>query len=154
MKINNETSSIEERSKELVEEFELFDDWMDRYQHVIDLGNELEPVDSPFKTDQYRIHGCQSQVWLQPGNEGSRVLFKADSDAQITKGLIAILLRVVNGADAAAVATADLAFLNDLELKEHLSPTRKNGLDSMIKQIRMYATAIAAGNQSTLPGTI
>lgn len=142
-------SLMEERADALVEEFELFDDWMDRYQYVIDLGKELEPIDEDFRSDEYRIHGCQSQVWVQPGQEGGNVRFKADSDAQITKGLIAILLRVVNNAPASEVASTDLAFLDQLELKEHLSPTRKNGLDSMIKQIRLYAGAMAARTSST-----
>jgi cysteine desulfuration protein SufE len=137
-------SVLNQRARALVEEFELFDDWMDRYQHVIDLGKELAPIDEGFRTNDYRIHGCQSQVWLQPGQNDSNVQFRADSDAQITKGLIAILLRVVNDAPALEVASADLAFLDQLELKEHLSPTRKNGLDAMIKQIRLYAGAMAA----------
>lgn len=139
-------SELKQRAAELVEEFELFDDWMDRYQHVIDLGKELEPLDESFRQDEYRIHGCQSQVWLQPVPGSGTIRFKADSDAQITKGLIAILLRVVNDAPAAEVAGADLAFLDQLELKEHLSPTRKNGLDAMVKQIRLYAGAVAAAS--------
>ena len=142
-------STLQERASALVEEFELFDDWMDRYQHVIDLGKELEPIDESFRSDEYRIHGCQSQVWLQPVPREGAISFKADSDAQITKGLIAILLRVVNDAPARDVAGADLAFLDQLELKEHLSPTRKNGLDAMIKQIRLYAGAVAASTQSS-----
>jgi len=141
---NNLQPSISEQSAELVEEFAVFDDWMDRYQYLIDLGRELPMIDPEFRTDDFRIRGCQSQVWLQPLPGESSISFKADSDAQITKGLIAILLRVVNGQPAAEVASADLSFLDALELKEHLSPTRKNGLDSMIKQIRMYAAAIAA----------
>ncbi|MDE2995177.1 MAG: SufE family protein [Bacteroidota bacterium] len=142
-------STLQERASALVEEFELFDDWMDRYQHVIDLGKELEPIDESFRSDEYRIHGCQSQVWLQPVPGEGAISFKADSDAQITKGLIAILLRVVNDAPARDVAGAALAFLDQRELKEHLSPTRKNGLDAMIKQIRLYAGAVAASTQSS-----
>ncbi|MDA0684138.1 MAG: SufE family protein [Bacteroidetes bacterium] len=137
------------KADELVEEFALFDDWMDRYQYLIDLGKELEPLDEAFRTDDYRIHGCQSQVWLQPVPGTGTVSFKADSDAQITKGLIAILLRVVNGQPPALVAGTDLAFLDQIELKEHLSPTRKNGLDSMIRQIRLYAGALAAQSTRT-----
>ncbi|MDA0378220.1 MAG: SufE family protein [Bacteroidetes bacterium] len=137
-------SELQQRADDLVEEFEVFDDWMDRYQYVIDLGRELEPLDEAFRQNDYRIHGCQSQVWLQPEPGPGTIRFKADSDAQITKGLIAILLRVVNDLPAAEVAGADLAFLDRLELKEHLSPTRKNGLDAMIKQIRLYAGAVAA----------
>lgn len=139
-------SILTERADALVEEFELFDDWMDRYQYVIDLGKELEPIDESYRTPDYRIHGCQSQVWLQPVPGNGTIRFKADSDAQITKGLIAILLRVVNDLPAADVAGAELGFLDRLELKEHLSPTRKNGLDAMIKQIRLYAGAIAASS--------
>jgi cysteine desulfuration protein SufE len=142
-------NTLNERANDLVSEFEMFDDWMDRYQYVIDLGKELEPLDESFRSDEYRIHGCQSQVWLQPGEAGGTVHFKADSDAQITKGLIAILLRVVNDAPAVEVASANLAFLDRLELKEHLSPTRKNGLDAMIKQIRLYAGALAAQSASS-----
>jgi cysteine desulfuration protein SufE len=137
---------LQHRAEQLVEDFEVFDDWMDRYQHVIDLGKELEPIDEGFRTAEYRIHGCQSQVWLQPVPGPGTIRFKADSDAQITKGLIAILLRVVNDLPAAEVAGADLAFLDRLELKEHLSPTRKNGLDAMVKQIRLYAGAVAAAS--------
>lgn len=142
------TSTIASRSSELVEEFELFDDWMDRYQHVIDLGKELEPIDEPFRSDHYKIQGCQSQVWLQPCSSGTSIWFKADSDAQITKGLIAILLRVLNHADAADILQSELTFVDQLELKEHLSPTRKNGLDAMIKQIKLYAAAIQASHST------
>jgi len=143
------TTDFTTRANELVEEFAMFDDWMDRYQYVIDLGKELDPLDEDFRTDEYRIHGCQSQVWLQPVPGDASVSFKADSDAQITKGLIAILLRVVNGLPPELVAGADLAFLDQIELKEHLSPTRKNGLDSMIRQIRLYAGALAAQSTRT-----
>jgi len=142
-------TNISQRADELLDEFQMFDDWMDRYQYVIDLGKELEPIDDAFKADAYRIHGCQSQVWLQPCRNENLISFKADSDAQITKGLVAILLRVFNNLPAADVATADLTFLDKLELKEHLSPTRKNGLDAMIRQIRLYATAINAGSNTT-----
>lgn len=144
----NVAATISYRADELVEEFSVFDDWMDRYQYVIDLGKELEMIDESYRNDDYRIRGCQAQVWLQPIPMESTIRFKADSDAQITKGLIAILLRVLNNQPAVDVAIADLSFLDELELKEHLSPTRKNGLDSMIKQIRLYAAAIAA--QSTI----
>jgi len=139
-----EVPTIEALSQTLLEEFLLFDDWIDRYQHLIDLGKELEPLDESFRTDVYKISGCQSQVWLQPCSDGDNVWFKADSDAQITKGLIAILLRVINHHRAADVVTANLTFLEELELKEHLSPTRKNGLDAMIRQIRLHAAHIDA----------
>ena len=136
--------SISNRANALVEEFEMFDDWMERYQYVIDLGKELEPIDTAFRADQFKIQGCQSQVWLQPCNSGNDIWFKADSDAQITKGLIAILLRVLNHSQAEDILGAELNFIDRLELKEHLSPTRKNGLDAMIKQIKLYAAAIKA----------
>ena len=140
----SQPSNIADRASILVEEFEMFDDWMDRYQHVIDLGKELEPLDDAFRTDAFKIQGCQSQVWLQPCQDGQTIWFKADSDALITKGLIAILLRVLNHSEAKDLVRTELAFIDKLELKEHLSPTRKNGLDAMIKQIRYYAAAIQA----------
>jgi len=141
--------TIQERAGELVAEFEMFDDWMDRYQHLIDLGDDLPLIDDAYRTDEYRIKGCQAQVWVRAEPDGERIRFTADSDAQITKGLIAILLRVLNDQPAKAVAGAELGFLDDLEMKEHLSPTRKNGLDAMIKQIRLYAAAVAAKSQDT-----
>ena len=144
------SNTIAEKAAQLVDEFSIFDDWMDRYQYLIDLGKELPAIDNDYRSDDYKIRGCQSQVWLQPIPQNDSISFKADSDAQITKGLIAVLLRVFNGQPAREVASADLSFLDDLELKEHLSPTRKNGLDSMLKQIRMYAAAIAAKSTSTL----
>lgn len=138
------SSVISERAAALLEEFELFDDWVDKYQHVIDLGKTLDPLDEAFRSDTFKIQGCQSQVWLQPCSENGLVFFKADSDAQITKGLIAILLRVLNYSAPRAIAQSDLAFLEQLQLKEHLSPTRKNGLDAMIRQIQLYAAAMEA----------
>ncbi|NQV74346.1 SufE family protein [bacterium] len=139
-------TTILSRAQSLVEEFELFDDWMDKYQYVIDLGKELEPIDDAFRTETHKIQGCQSQVWLQPCSQGRDIWFKADSDAQITKGLIAILLRVLNHSDVSEILQSELSFLEELELKEHLSPTRKNGLDAMIKQIKLYAAAIQASD--------
>lgn len=146
----SETQSIEALSQDLLDEFLMFDDWMDRYQHLIDLGKELEQLDEAYRTDVYKISGCQSQVWLQPCSDGKMVWFKADSDAQITKGLIAVLLRVLNHHTASDVVTANLGFLEELELKEHLSPTRKNGLDAMIRQIRLHAAQIEAHGSADL----
>ena len=137
-------TDIQERAHALVDEFEMFDDWMDKYQYLIDLGASVPTIEDAYRTDTYRIQGCQAQVWLHAEPRGQRIHFTADSDAQITRGLIAALLRVLNDQPAEAVAAADLSFLDEIGMKEHLSPTRKNGLDSMIKQIRLYAAAIAA----------
>lgn len=137
-------TQIQERAQALVDEFALFDDWMDKYQYLIDLGASVPTIDPAFRSDDYRIQGCQAQVWLHAEPRGPAIHFTADSDAQITRGLIAALLRVLNDQPAGAVAAADLGFLDDIGMQEHLSPSRKNGLDSMIKQIRLYAAAIAA----------
>lgn len=139
--------SIDEQATALVEEFDMFDDWMDKYQYLIDLGAGLPRIDDAFKTDEFKISGCQSQVWVRAEEKDGRVRFTADSDAQITRGLIAMLVRVLDNQPALAVAQTDLSFLNRIGMKEHLSPTRKNGLDSMIKQIRLYAAALAAKRQ-------
>ena len=143
-----EQAPIEERAAELVDEFAMFPDWMDKYQYLIDQGHELPEIEEEYRTDEYRIKGCQAQVWLRAFSENGSIHFRADSDALITKGLIAILLRVLNDQPAEAVAGAELAWLDEIGMKEHLSPTRKNGLDSMIKQIRLYAAAIASQQQS------
>lgn len=137
-------TTIPERASALVDEFAMFDDWMDKYQFLIDLGKSVPAIEPAYRNDTYRISGCQAQVWLHAEPSGQAIHFTADSDAQITRGLIAALLRVLNDQPAASVAAADLGFLDEIGMKEHLSPTRKNGLDSMIKQIRLYAAAIAA----------
>lgn len=136
--------TIAEREAEIVEEFELFDDWLDKYEHIIEFGKTLETVDPEYRVDAYKVKGCQSQVWLQPGAKDGAVFFKADSDAAITKGLVALMVRVLSGQPAAAIAAAPLSFLETLGLREHLSPTRANGLASMVKQMKLYAAAIAA----------
>lgn len=138
------SESIASRGEEIVEEFELFDDWMGRYEHLIDLGRSLPLIDEAFKTDEYLVRGCQSQVWLKAETEGGLLRLTADSDALITKGLVAILLRVLNGQPASLVIDADLSFLDQIGMKDHLSPTRKNGLDSMIKLIRLYAIGLSS----------
>jgi cysteine desulfuration protein SufE len=124
---------------EIVEEFGFFDDWMGRYEHLIDLGRNLPLIDDVYRTDEYRIRGCQAQVWLHATTQNGQIVFSADSDAMITKGLIALLVRVLNGRAPLDVLNADFSFLDDIQMKEHLSPTRKNGLDAMIRQIRLYA---------------
>lgn len=139
--------TINELQNEVVEEFSVFDDWMDKYQMLIDLGNELEPLDERYKTEQNLIDGCQSRVWVhcetrnedrETGNE--KVLhLQADSDALIVKGIIALLLRVLNDQPAREILNADLYFIDRIGLHEHLSPTRANGLLAMVKQIRLYA---------------
>lgn len=139
---------IPERASALVEEFALFDDWMDRYAHLVELGRALPPLDDAFKTDAYRVRGCQSQVWLrsfrEAAPEGERIRFEADSDALITKGLIALLVRVLDGQPPAAVAAADLSFLDAIGLREHLSPSRANGLAAMVARMRAAAQGEAS----------
>lgn len=136
-------TDIAAKEEEIIEEFGFFDDWMGRYEHLIDLGRALPAMDEAFQTDEYKIKGCQSQVWLHARLAANQVFFDANSDAAITKGLVALLVRVLSGQPAHAIVNADLAFLDKLEMKEHLSPTRKNGLDAMIKQMKLYAMAFA-----------
>ena len=133
--------TIEERQKEVIEEFSLFEDWMQRYEHMIDLGKTLPLIAPAYKTEDNIIKGCQSKVWVHAELEADKLVFTADSDALITKGIIAILIRVFSGQSPKAILAADTEFINKIGLKEHLSPTRANGLVSMIKQIKMYAVA-------------
>ncbi len=135
--------TINEKQDEIIEEFSAFDDWMDRYQILIDLGNELPPLDEKYKTDQNLIEGCQSQsrVWVQADYIDGKIVFQAESDALIVKGIIALLVKVLSGHTPDEILNADLYFIDKIGLKEHLSPTRSNGLLSMVKQIRMYALA-------------
>lgn len=135
---------VAEREAEIVEEFSMFDEWLDKYQHIIEMGQTLPGIDEEFRTDAYKVKGCQSQVWLQPGVENGVVVFKADSDAAITKGLVALMVRVLSGAPAREIAEAPLSFLEEIGLREHLSPTRSNGLVSMVKQMKLYAAAYAS----------
>ena len=128
----------------VIAEFSDFDDWMDRYQLLIDLGNEQEALDEKYKTEQNLIEGCQSRVWLQADEVDGKVIFKAESDALIVKGIIALLIKVVSGHTPDEILNADLYFIDKIGLKEHLSPTRSNGLLSMVKQMRLYALAFKA----------
>ena len=147
MKNNFETMNltIEEIKNQVVEEFNLFDDWMDRYDYLIDQGKKLTPLGSEFKNDDYIIKGCQSQVWLNAYLNGNgKIIFEADSDAIITKGMIALLIRVFSNQDPEEVEKADILFLDRIGLKEQLSPTRSNGLMSMIRQMKYYAVALKA----------
>ena len=133
--------TIDELQQEVIEEFSDFTDWMDRYQLLIDLGNEMSPIDPKYKTEDYLINGCQSRVWIHADYEDGKVFFTAESDALIVKGLIALLLRVLSGHRPQDILEADLYFIDEIGLKDHLSPTRSNGLLAMVKQIRMYALA-------------
>ncbi|PQJ31590.1 Fe-S metabolism protein SufE [Nonlabens arenilitoris] len=134
-------ASIQDIQNEIVEEFAMFDDWMDRYEYMIDLGKSVPVIDEQYKTDDNIIKGCQSKVWVHADLEDDKVKFSADSDAIITKGIIAILIRAWSGQKPADIIAADTAFIDQIGLKEHLSPTRANGLVSMIKQLKMYAVA-------------
>ena len=136
-------STIAERENELVAEFSLFDDWMGRYEHLIDLGRQIPKIADAYKDEAHRIRGCQSKVWVHAENQGGRLHLTGDSDAAITRGLAALLIRVLDDQPPEAVAGAELGFLEDLGMEEHLSPTRKNGLHAMVQQIKERAAALA-----------
>ncbi len=136
--------SINELQDEVIAEFSDFDDWMDRYQLLIDIGSEQPPLDEKYKTEQNLIEGCQSRVWLQADLIDGKVEFCAESDALIVKGIIALLVKVVSGHTPDEILDTDLYFIEKIGLKEHLSPTRSNGLLSMVKQMRLYALAFKA----------
>jgi len=134
-------SSIESVQQEIIEEFDLFEDWMQRYEHMIDLGKSLPLIAEEYKTEDNIIKGCQSKVWIHAELKEKSLYFTADSDAIITKGIIAILIRVFSNQPPQAIIEANTDFIDQIGLKEHLSPTRANGLVAMIKQIKMYAVA-------------
>jgi len=133
--------SIIEAQEDIVEEFSFFEDWMQRYEHMIEMGKSLPLIDPKYKTDDHIIKGCQSKVWVHANLKEDKLFFTADSDAIITKGIIAILIQVFSGQAPQAILEAETAFIDKIGLKDHLSPTRANGLVSMIKQIKMYALA-------------
>ncbi|WP_321370950.1 SufE family protein [uncultured Draconibacterium sp.] len=133
--------SIEEIQQEIIEEFSIYEDWMDKYAYLIELGNDLEDLDAKDKNDQNIIKGCQSRVWLVAELKDGKIYFRGESDAVIVKGLVALLLRVVSGRTPKELLETELHFIDDLGLKQHLSPTRSNGLLAMVKQIRLYAVA-------------
>lgn len=137
-------ATMKEVEQNLIEEFELFDDWMDKYNYIIELGKELPMIDEQYKTPEYLIEGCQSQVWLHADYHDGKVFFTADSDAIITKGIVNLLIRVLSERTPQEIIDNDLHYLDAIGLKEHLSPTRSNGLASMIKQIKLYAVAFKA----------
>lgn len=134
--------TINEIQDELIEDFAFFTDWMEKYEYIIQLGKEVPLIDEQYKTDEYIIKGCQSKVWLFPEIKDGKVYFTADSDAIITKGLVSLMVKVLSGHTAKEIVEADLYFVDKIGLKEHLSPTRANGLLSMIKQMKLYALAL------------
>lgn len=139
---------IKEIEEEIVSEFSLFDDWMDKYNYIIDMGKSVDPLEDNLKKKEYLISGCQSQVWVYPEYKDGKVYFKADSDALITKGIVGLLMRVMSGQPPKEIVDADLGFIDRIGLKEHLSQTRSNGLVNMIKQMKLYALALQTKHQN------
>jgi cysteine desulfuration protein SufE len=134
---------VTDREQELISEFEMFEDWDAKYEYIIELGKDLPLIDSKYKTEENKIKGCQSQVWLHAEKKDGKIYFTADSDAIITKGIISLLVRVFSGATAEEIQKADLSFIDKIGLTNHLSPTRSNGLLSMVKQMKYYAIALS-----------
>lgn len=141
-------STITEKSQEIIDEFALFEDWMQRYEHIIELGKDLPMIDEKDKTDDKLIKGCQSRVWLHAEEKDGRIVFSADSDAVITKGIINLLIRVLNNEKAEDIAQCQFEYIKEIGLQDHLSPTRSNGLLSMMKQMRMYAITLHSKNKA------
>ncbi len=137
-------STIADVEQDIVEEFSIFDDWMDRYNYLIEISKDLPLIDEKFKTKEFIIDGCQSKVWIHADYADGNIIYKADSDAIITKGIIALLIRVMSGRSPKEIMAADLKFIDEIGLKENLSPTRANGLLAMIKQMKLYAIAYNA----------
>lgn len=141
--------TIQENEIKVVEEFEAFDDWMDKYNYLIEMGKTLPLIDEKYKSDTYLISGCQSRVWLFAEHVDGNIVYKADSDAVITKGIINLLIRVLSNQPADTIINSDLSFVDKIGLREHLSPTRSNGLSSMIKQMKLYAVVFKTKEQTT-----
>ncbi|GKG71669.1 Fe-S metabolism protein SufE [Parabacteroides goldsteinii] len=139
--------TINELQDNVIEEFSAFDDWMDKYALLIDLGNSLPPLEEKYKTESNLIEGCQSRVWLQADYEDGKIIFKGESDAVIVKGIVSLLINVLSGHTPQEILDTDLYFIEQIGLKEHLSPTRSNGLVAMVKQMRMYALAFRTKEQ-------
>ncbi len=133
--------TIQEKEQNIIEEFSVFEDWMDKYNYLIELGQSLPLIDNKYRNDSYLIQGCQSRVWISAEMEDGKLVLKADSDAVITKGIVYLLINVLSGQKPQDILDADLNFLSEIGMQEHLSPTRANGLTSMIKQIKLYALA-------------
>ena len=138
--------TIKEIQHEIVDEFSMFDDWVQRYEYIIDLGKSLPLIDEQYKTEDNIIKGCQSKVWVHAEQKDDKIVFTADSDAILTKGIIALLIRAFSNQKAVDILDANTSFIDEIGLKEHLSPTRANGLVSMVKKIKMYALAFQAKN--------
>jgi len=136
--------TLNEVQNQIIEDFSIFEDWMDKYQQLIELGKDLPPIDEKKRIESYLIKGCQSKVWLDAELENGKILFSADSDAIITKGIVALLIQVLNQRTPKEIIDADLYFIDKIGLKENLSPTRSNGLVAMVKQMRLYAIAYQA----------
>jgi cysteine desulfuration protein SufE len=136
--------TIDEIQEELIEDFAFYNDWMEKYEYIIQLGKELPIIDSIYKKEEYLIKGCQSQVWLHADLRDGKVIFTADSDAIITKGLVSLMVKVLSGHTPEEIAKSDLYFINKIGLQEHLSPTRANGFLSMVKQMKLYAITMEA----------
>lgn len=143
--------TIQEKQDRIIREFKLLSDWPERYKHIIRLGQKLEPLDEKYKVDENLVRGCQSQVWLHTELDDDRVIFKADSDAAITKGLVALMVRFYSGETPDTILSVNPDFIKKIGMQEHLSPTRSNGLASMVKQMKIYAMAYKAkiGSEAT-----
>jgi cysteine desulfuration protein SufE len=133
--------TLKEIQDQIIEEFSVFDEWLDKYEYLIELGTSLQTLDSKFKTNEYLINGCQSRVWVNADLEGDKVIFKADSDAIITRGIVALLIRVLSNRNPEEIMDADLYFIDKIGLTQNLSPTRSNGLLAMVKQMKMFGLA-------------
>jgi cysteine desulfuration protein SufE len=138
---------LNEVQNTIIEEFSVFDDWMDKYNFLIELGKDLPVIDPRHKTKDFLIEGCQSKVWLHPDFDGDRIIFTADSDAIITRGIVSLLIKVLSGRTPQEIMSADLFFIDKIGLRQNLSPTRSNGLLSMVKQMKLYAMAYDATNK-------
>jgi cysteine desulfuration protein SufE len=134
-------TDLNEAQQNIVEEFSVFEDWLDRYNYLIELGNDLPEIDSRYRTNEYLINGCQSKVWLHADLEDGKMVYMADSDAIIVKGIVALLVKVLNGRTPAEIVENELHFIEDIGLRQNLSPTRSNGLLAMVKKMRLYALA-------------
>lgn len=137
------SASIQQIEDEIVEEFDLFDDQMDRYEYIIDIGKKLQPLDTKYTSDDFLVKGCQSKVWLHAYEQDGKLFFEADSNTAITKGIVALLVRVLSGQSAADIKSADLSFIDRINLRSHLSSQRSNGLTAMIHKMKAYAAAFA-----------
>ncbi len=140
--------SVDEIEKEIINEFSIFEDWMDKYNYLIEMGKTCPQIDEKNKTEQHLISGCQSRVWLSAEYESGKVIYKADSDAVITKGIASLLIRVLSNQPPQSIIDARLDFINEIGLSTHLSPTRSNGLQAMVKQMKLYALAFKAKYES------